>query len=506
MLMLKNFIPEIFLSFSILLQLVINNRTIGIRKLNFAIVMKEAWIQTLVILVCLSVLYYNSYTEETILYQTFINDSSTLLVKSLIIIVSFALTIMLRNALHLQNINSPEYYSIFLLSLLALLIMVSVEGLVAFYLAMEMQALCFYILASFNRKSIFSTEAGLKYFISGSFISGLFLLGTSIIYGALGTLELSSINMLLVFGKHEYSSFFNGLLIFAFLLIVVALLFKLACAPFHFWSPDVYDGAPISSTLVFSVLPKIAILFFGVKFLVCIDHFQSYFANLLTYLGLISAIVGTIGALHQNRVKRVLIYSSIAQTGYFVVLLSSLNVENIAALFFFLVVYIITSLYIWGVLISLSASGKVVNKFYLLENKAIYLSDLKNFHYISPVLAFTLLVSLFSIAGIPPFAGFLSKMLVLMQLLASKHTEIAIGLTIVAAIGAYYYIRLIKILYFESKEQKDTKAIQVTVQDQYFDTQYVSLTFLLMQLVYIFTFPTAILAYCYLVACSMHLL
>ena len=504
--MLKSFFPEIFLSFSILLQLLVNTRVINNTKLNFPIVIKEAWTQTLFILGCVLVLFNKVSIENFLLEQSIINDQSTIIVKSLLILISIALTIVIRNALYLQKINHSEYYTIYLISILSLLIMISAEGLISFYLAMEMQALCFYILASFNRKSVFSTEAGLKYFISGSFISGFYLLGASIIYGVLGTVDLVNINTLLFFDFTDDFEILKSLLIVGFLMVIITLLFKLACAPFHFWSPDVYDGAPLSSTVIFSVLPKIGLFFFFIKVLVSINIFQSYYNDLLIFFGLLSCIVGTLWALNQKRVKRLIIYSSISQTGFLVALLGVMSFDSVGILYFFLIIYIITSLVIWGHLILLSNSNMLINRFYSLDNKSVYISDFKNFFNINPIACFSILIAFFSIGGIPPLAGFLSKMLVIAKLIDYNHVLAASIFIIISSVSIYYYIRIVKIAYFESNKTTSTPFAQVLFLNENFNIEYTLFSILLFLLIFLFIFPTLLLAFCYSIPYFMHLL
>jgi NADH-quinone oxidoreductase subunit N len=504
--MFKSFFPEVFLSFSILLQLLVNTRVINKAHFNFPIVVKETWIQTLFILSCTLILYNKISIEDFLMSQGILNDQSTICIKLLLVLTSLVLTFFVKNALYLQKLNNSEYYTIFLIGVLSLLVMISSESLISFYISMEMQALCFYILASFNRKSVFSTEAGLKYFISGSFMSGFYLLGASIIYGVLGTLDLSNINTLLFFEFSENFEFFKTLLIFGFLLIIVTLLFKLACAPFHFWSPDVYDGAPLSSTVVFSVLPKISIFFFFIKILISINTFHVYFDDLLIFFGLLSCIFGTLWSLNQKRVKRLIIYSSIAQIGFLVALLGILSVDSIGILYFFLTIYIITSLLIWGHLILLSNSNMLINRFYSLENKAVYISDFKNFFNINSVICLSMLISFFSIAGIPPLAGFLSKMLVIGKLIDSSQILAASIFIVISSVSVYYYIRIVKIAYFESNNVSTTPAIQVTFANDFFGVEYILFSLLLFLLIFLFAFPTLLLYFCYFATYSLHLI
>jgi NADH-quinone oxidoreductase subunit N len=256
--------------------------------------------------------------------------------------------------------------------------MISASDLIIFYLAMEMQALCFYVLASFNRESVFSSEAGLKYFVSGSFISGFFLLGVSFIYGSTGTINFNAINLLTSFDFATYSDELRLIFLTGVILVTCTLLFKLACAPFHFWSPDVYDGAPLSSTLIFSVVPKFALFYFFIKWLNCINVFFDDISILLLIAGILSAVVGTFFGLTQKRLKRLIIYSSIAQTGFLVASLSLGNLEGMTSVYFFLIIYLLTSILMWGHVITFYSFYSKVATFNSSAISSIFISSLSN--------------------------------------------------------------------------------------------------------------------------------
>jgi NADH-quinone oxidoreductase subunit N len=198
-----------------------------------------------------------------------------------------------------------------------------------------MQALCFYILASFKRNSAFSTESGLKYFISGAFISCIFLLGASLLYGALGTLNLNYINLLLSFPFENELKNLQHFIILGSLCIIITLCFKISVVPFHFWSPDVYEGSPLSSTIIFSVLPKIIIFTFLIKWIFSISNIFFFIKELFLILGILSVFLGTFFSLKQKKIKKLIIYSSIAQIGFPVAALGSNLFDSYVFIFFF---------------------------------------------------------------------------------------------------------------------------------------------------------------------------
>jgi NADH-quinone oxidoreductase subunit N len=277
------------------------------------------------------------------------------------LVVSF---VLLRSFV-LQSLNFFEYFSILLLSILSLLLLVSSCDLISTYLVIEMQALCFYILASFRRNSAFSTEAGLKYFIAGAFISGIFLLGASLVYGSLGTLNFNTLSLLLSFNLNTDLIYIKMFSLVGILLITITLLFKVAAAPFHFWAPDVYEGAPLSSTIIFSILPKLVIFSFFIKWLCVISSLFYSIKDFFVIIGLFSVFVGTFFALSQKRVKRLIVYSSIAQIGFLVAALETGSVSGFSSIFFFLVIYIISSILIWNHLTLFYNFQKIGNLFVL---------------------------------------------------------------------------------------------------------------------------------------------
>nr|NP_066420.1 NADH dehydrogenase subunit 2 [Ochromonas danica]AAG18386.1 NADH dehydrogenase subunit 2 [Ochromonas danica] len=493
----KSFIPEIFLSSSILLQLVLNIGAIKNIKLNFPIIIKEVYIQTLFILVSLFLLY--NKLEITCLTNIFVNDNSIIFLKFTLSLISLGCIIICKKALLLQKLNLFEFFPLFLLALFALLIMLSSENLISFYLAMEMQALCFYVLASFNRTSVFSAEAGLKYFISGSFMSGVYLLGSSIIYGCLGTLDLSSINLLLSFNI-ENNVYLEYLLKIGFLLIIFTLLFKIASAPFHFWSPDVYEGSPLSSTIVFAILPKISLFYFFIKLLISTGIFFEDISDLLLIFGLCSILIGTFYALNQKRIKKLIIYSSIAQVGFLVSILSLQTFESFSSLFFFLFIYLITSIVLWGYVVFFFNSSTIVRNFSNKGLVSIYISDFSNFAKINLLWCVSILFIFFSIGGIPPFVGFISKMIITLQFVDSGYFFVASFLLIISAISVYYYIRIVKISFFESNKLIRTLPMHVVFNNE-INIEYLLLSLFLLLLLLLFLFPTPLFLICqYIIA------
>tara|TARA_B110000879_G_scaffold107255_1_gene144119 strand:- start:10643 stop:12172 length:1530 start_codon:yes stop_codon:yes gene_type:complete len=495
--LLKSFIPEIFLSLSILFQLVFNARLVNSLKFNYPLIDKEVFWQTFFILACVLLLLFNLKINSYFSTFIFLNDESGRLLKMMFIFSCLSSSFVILRSFVLQNLNFFEYFSVFLLAILSLLLLVSSCDLISTYLVIEMQALCFYILASFRRNSAFSTEAGLKYFVSGSFISGLFLFGASLIYGCLGTLNFNHLSLLLSFSFNEELSYIKYFILIGILLVTITLLFKIAAAPFHFWSPDVYEGAPLSSTIIFSIIPKLVIFSFFVKWLCITSDIFFEIKGLLCVVGIISVITGTFFALKQKRVKRLVIYSSIAQIGFLVAALATGTVDGFSSIFFFLIIYIISSILVWNHITLFYNFQYKINIFNKKVLTPLFLSNFSNLFSVNTLWAVSFLFLFFSIAGIPPFSGFLAKIFILFSLINSNHLITALFLIVISAISVFYYIRVVKVIFFESKNIKSNNyQFQTIFNTGLFNFDYLIISSCLFLLVFLFFYPTTLLLIC----------
>jgi NADH-quinone oxidoreductase subunit N len=379
-------------------------------------------------------------------YQnTFIFDCLTSSVKQLILVFSSLCLIVCEFIFIRQQINNFEYFILILCTILGLMFLVSSYDMISLYLSIELQSLCLYVLSASKKDSSFSTEAGLKYFILGSFSSALLLFGISLLYGCTGTTNFD--NFYLLFSEIGYE---NTLLISlikkALMCIAAAFFFKIAAAPFHMWSPDVYEGSPTSSTVFFAIIPKI------VLFAVFLRLFQTIFIVFgdtllfpLIFFSIASVVVGSFLALKQKKLKRLLAYSSINHVGYLLLAFSANSLEGTQALFFYIVVYMITSLCIWSIFLSLQTS--------LNQTRNKTLSDLASISTSNPILGFTAMMSFFSLAGVPPLAGFFAKIEIFISLVSASLFWASLIALLLSVISSYYYIRLIKTIYFETKQE-----------------------------------------------------
>ena len=394
----------------------------------------------IVLYILLFIITNNNFSNFLIFDNLLIVDNFTTLVKN-ILIFCFIITIFISlNYIKLEKIDKYEYFLLVGLSSLGMFTIVSSNDLITLYLALEIQSLCFYILATIKVSNNFSTEAGLKYFILGVFSSGLFLFGSSFIYGALGTTNFTEMKLLITNFSYNPTSLVLGIIF-----VIAALLFKIGAAPFHMWVPDVYEGVPTIVTTIFAILPKIAILSLWVRLQLSWGQENLFFIQeILLCAALLSICIGTLGALYQVKTKRLLAYSTISHVGFLLIGLVSLNSWSIFSLFFYLIIYIILSINVFTIILVLR---KVDNN---LKNKKI--NELAILFKSNPLLAINFCLILFSIAGIPPLAGFYSKLYIFISAIKSEIFILAIVAAIFSVIASMYYIRLIKLMFFKQFE------------------------------------------------------
>jgi NADH-quinone oxidoreductase subunit N len=488
---LKSFIPEIFLSTSILLQLIFNVKLVNNLNFNYPIVIKEAFIQTFFILFCVFLLLFNLKIEGFFSNFILLNDNGGTLIKMIIVFSCLFVTLLVTRGIIIQELSFFEFFTIFLFSIFSLLLLISSYDFISAYLAIEMQALCFYILSSFRRNSAFSTEAGLKYFIAGSFVSCIFLFGCCLMYGALGTLNFNNMNIILSFSFNENYTHLKNMVLLGSLLLFVTLFFKIAAAPFHFWSPDIYEGSPLGSTIIFSILPKIAIFNFFIKCNYFLSQLFYEFQFLFLVVGLISITLGTLLTLRQKRIKRLFIYSSVAQVGFLIAALSTSALDGLVSIYFFLFIYILTSILVWNFITQFYASQKNVNNQNDGTLSPIFISSFSNYFMVNKVSSFSFLAVLFSIAGIPPFCGFLAKILILLSLVNAQCFLTSFTVVVVSSVSAFYYIRIVKAFFFETKNVKmKNKTIQTVFANNLFDSHAYLTSFCTMLLIFFFFYPS----------------
>lgn len=450
----KAIFPELFLVLACILLLLYGVILSTSKENNYPLLLNNiSWLSILTLFFTFLLLKKNFITHATIFYNTLILDNFTFYLKALVLFGCLFSVLISLNYMKKQSFNAFEYSILVLLSTCSMLFLISSADFISAYLAIELQSLCFYVMAACKRSSEFSTEAGLKYFLLGAFSSGILLFGISLIYGFTGITNFSELAKVFACGISDLSnqSSANSCLRaceLGMIFILVGFLFKLTAVPFHMWAPDVYEGAPTSVTAFFSIAPKISILAILIK--VFTDSFYDFMVpwqKVLIFSSVASMVLASFAAMSQNKVKRLLAFSSIGHVGYLLIGVCCGTIEGLQALFIYLVVYIIMTINIFAII--LSPLRREVNALIQPISQVKYTTDLVMLAKTNPILAITFTLTLFSIAGIPPLAGFYSKAFLFFAAMSSTMYLLAIIGVLTSVISCFYYIRLIKIMYFE---------------------------------------------------------
>ncbi len=421
--------PELFLSLSIMSLLMLG---VFVKK-SFKLIN----MLTILSLIFTIALVINQPDEIIKIFNnSYIIDKFSIFMKILTLLFCSFVLILSKDYLKNNNIDKIEYPILILASTLGMLLMISSYDLIVFYLGLELQSLCLYILAAFKRDDERSTESGLKYFVLSALASGLLLYGSSLIYGFTGSTNFE------VIAENLDES--NTAAIFGIVFIIVGLAFKVSAVPFHMWTPDVYEGSPTSVTSFFALVPKVAALavfirFMYVPFINVIDHWQI----IIVFLSVASMILGAFAAIGQNNIKRLMAYSSIGHMGYALAGLATGTNAGIQSTIIYLTIYLVMNLGAFGCIFMM----KRENVFY--EN----INDLSGLSKNQPLLALSFLIILFSLAGIPPLAGFFAKFYVFMAVIEAKMYALAIIGLLTTVVSAFYYLRVIKIIYFDKPKK-----------------------------------------------------
>ncbi|HEX9183603.1 MAG TPA: NADH-quinone oxidoreductase subunit NuoN [Burkholderiales bacterium] len=397
--------------------------------------------------VTLFILWVNGGTRLYLFDRMFVSDAmSNVLKLAAYVAVSAALGYS-RQYLQDRGLLRGEFLTLLLFALLGIMVMISANSLLAVYLGLELLSLSLYAMVALNRDSAASTEAAMKYFVLGALASGLLLYGMSMIYGATGTLNLGDVAAH-VRGLTASGSSARTLLVFGLVFVVAGLAFKLGVVPFHMWIPDVYQGAPTAVTLVIGTAPKIAAFAMAIRLLVngLLDLAVDW-QQMLAILAVLSMAIGNLAAIAQTNLKRMLAYSTIAHMGFMLLGLLSgvvggnrLNaVDAYSAAMFYTLIYVLMSLGAFGMLVHRSRAGLECER----------LEDMKGLNRTDPWAAFLMLVLMFSLAGIPPTAGFYAKFAVLSAAVGAGQIWLAVVAVIMSLIGAFYYLRIVKLMYFD---------------------------------------------------------
>jgi NADH-quinone oxidoreductase subunit N len=428
-----NFIlPEIFISLSIMFLLVL-----GVFKKNSSRLIFNISLLVLLITAIITLNETYSINRITLFNNSVVIDHMASLMKIITLICAFLVLTISSNYLKIFKILKIEYPILILSSVLGMMVMISSNDLLVFYMGLELQSLALYVLATFNRDQLKSTEAGLKYFVLSALSSGLLLYGCSLIYGFSGSTNFEIIANQLT--SDEY------VLTFGIVFILVGLAFKISAVPFHMWAPDVYEGSPTSVTLFFTMVPKIAALtvfirFLYVPFLNLIDQWQM----IIVFLSIASMLFGAIAAIGQTNIKRLIAYSSIGHVGYILAGLATGSNEGIQSSIIYITIYVIMNLALFSCLLMLKRNDQYYED----------IDDLSGLSKNHPLLSLSLLVILFSLAGIPPLAGFFAKFYIFKTVIEQSMYFLAIVGLLSTVVAAFYYLRIIKIIYFDKEKDK----------------------------------------------------
>jgi|TARA_B110000211_G_scaffold230126_1_gene289056 NADH-quinone oxidoreductase subunit N len=448
-------LPEIFLTLSIFSILMIG---VFVKK-SFNLIFN---LSSLIIIITIAIIFNNPNIEEKIFLESFKRDSFSNFFKILILISSLFVLNASKNYIVDKKLDKFEYPIIVLLSILGMFFMVSSNDIILFYLGLELQSLSLYILASIDRDNLKSSEAGIKYFVLSALSSGLLLYGCSLLYGFTGSTNFDLI-------ANELSKENTGA-VFAMVFILVGLAFKISAVPFHMWTPDVYEGAPTSVTNYFAVVPKVAGLAVLIKFMfIPFSNILAEWQTIIIFISIASMILGAVAAIGQKNIKRLLAYSSIGHVGYALAGVATGVASGYESSIKYISIYVIMNIGAFSCLYLLKKEGEYK------EN----ISDLSGISKKHPMLAISFLIILFSLAGIPPLGGFFAKFYVFAAVIEQQMYALAIIGLLTTVISAFYYLKIIKTIYFEENITTFDTAKNKTAQISIFISCIILITFFL---------------------------
>lgn len=422
-------LPEIWLAGAAMLLLLI-----GVFRGNGGTRM-VSWLAVVAIAVAFVMVAVSPAEREVTFAGMFVSDSFAKFAKELVLIGSAATIIMSLGYIRREGMERFEFPILILTATVGMMLMVSANDLIALYLGLELQSLSLYVLAAFKRDSLRSTEAGLKYFVLGALSSGMLLYGCSLIYGFTGTTNFDSLTTLFQGDAHAGIG-----LVFGIVFLIAGLAFKISAVPFHMWTPDVYEGATTPITAFFAAAPKVAAMSLFVRVLISpLVGVAAQWQQVIVAIAIASMLLGAFAAIRQTNIKRLMAYSSIGHMGFALVGLAAGTTDGAQSVMTYLAIYMVMSLGTFAAILAMKVKGEMV------EN----VSDLSGLARTQPMLAFVLAVFMFSLAGIPPLAGFFAKFYVFKAAIDAGLFTLAVVGVLASVVGAFYYIRIIKVMYFD---------------------------------------------------------
>lgn len=396
-------------------------------------------VQMAIVLTTLMTLTYLGTSPITTFSGTYVVDKIAVLLKLAILISTFFCFLYSRAYVESCGLPRGEYYLLGFFSVLGMMVLASANHLISLFLGLELMSLPVYAMVAIRRDHTISSEAAVKYFIIGAMATGMLLYGLSMIYGATGVLEIPAIAGAI--SKTPSSQ--QLILVFGLVFVMVGIAFKFGAVPFHMWLPDVYEGAPTSVTTFIATVMKIGALALAIRLLAgAMPGIKAQWQQILIAIAILSMALGNFAAIAQDNIKRLLAYSSIAHMGYMSLGLLCGTAAGYSAATFYMITYVVMTLAAFGLLTLLS------HKDFEMEN----IEDFKGLNARNPWLAFMLMLVMFSMAGIPPLVGFMAKLSVLEALIEINLVWLAALALLFAIVGAYYYIRVVKVMYFEEPD------------------------------------------------------
>ena len=425
------YIPEVILSVGVLLIIIIDLYLQKHKYISFFLIQLLLIIASLYAITEVPQQNYSSYE-----FSEFTSLIKFMLLLGSIIIFQYTYQ-------HLNYLNSLkiEYFTISILGLVGTMVMISSYSLLMLYLGIELLSLALYALIGFNKHSGLSSEAAIKYYVLGAMSSGILLFGISLIYGFTGSINYFEIADQ-IRNINSNSVQFLGI-IFGIVFITASLCFKFGAAPFHIWVPDIYQGSLISTTILLSTLPKIAVFIVFLKlYFIPFMALEYVWSDILVFIGIASIIIGSIFALTQENIKRLLAYSAISNIGFIILAMALVSNDGLHASLYYTIVYSFTALASFGVVTHITSNSHGI------EN----ISDLAGLSKTHPYFAILILITMLSAAGIPPLIGFHAKLMVIQALINNSYIFLSIIVVLMTVVSAYYYLRVIKTVYFEERE------------------------------------------------------
>lgn len=403
------------------------------------------------ILVSLMIILKLPHTEKLAFYGMFVSNSFTVYAKLLILLGTSFSIIMVMGYFRKEEFSGKfEIPVLMLLAAVGMMCMVSANNLITLYTGLELQSLCLYVLAAVKRDSVRSSEAGLKYFMLGALASGLLLYGSSLIYGFSGTTDFAEIAKLFAADVPLPLGVLVGLI-----LVIVALCFKVSAVPFHMWTPDVYEGAPAPVTAFFAAAPKVAALVLFIRVLMGpFVEAMGEWSQAVIFVSAASMVIGALGAIRQTNIKRLMAYSSIGHVGYALMGLAVGTPAGITAIMVYLTIYITMSLGAFACIMMMQFNDQQLER----------IDDFSGLARGRPLQAIAVAIFMLSLAGIPPLAGFFGKYFIFLAVINAKFYVLAVIGALSSVVGAYYYLRVIKVIYFDEPKESLDKDTQLEMQ------------------------------------------